>query len=221
MTERRRLAALLSEISDRERARIGADLHDGLGQELAGLALLLRGLAKRAQREGPSLVSEIRALSRMASGSVAAVHDVVQRMLPLDVRHVDFRRALQALARSSRHLFRVDIALRFDGEKAHCPRGQVAEQLYRIAQEAITNAVRHGRAERITLGVCNRGSKIALTVVDNGVGFENGSSSRGMGLHIMRYRARILGGLLEVKPGRSHGTRVLCIVPRDDSPAGR
>jgi signal transduction histidine kinase len=213
VTERRRLAALVSDISDRERARMGADLHDGLGQELAGLALLLRGLAKRAQREGPSLVSEIMVLSRMASNSAAAVHDVAQGMLPLDLRHVDFKRAIQALARSSRHVFRIHITVRFDGDKSHCLRGQVAEQLYRVAQEAITNAVRHGRAERITLGVYSRGSKIALTVTDNGVGFEKGRSSRGMGLHIMKYRARILGGLLEVKPGRSHGTRVLCIVP--------
>lgn len=82
MTERRRLAALLSDIGDRERACLGADVHDGVGQELAGLALLLRGLAKRAQKEGPNLVSEISHLSRLASASVASVHDVAQGMLP-------------------------------------------------------------------------------------------------------------------------------------------
>lgn len=200
---------------------MGADLHDGLGQELAGLALLLRGLVRRAEKEGPGLVSEISRLSRMASASVASVHDMAQGMLPLELRDGDLKGALQALARSSRRGFGVRITLRFRGKTACFPMGQVAEQFYRIAQEAITNAVRHGHAERISLGVHSCPSRVALTISDNGVGFENGSSSRGMGLHIMRYRARILGGLLEVKPARSHGTQVLCVVPRDDNPDGR
>lgn len=99
-------------------------------------------------------------------------------------------------------------------------RGKLAEQFYRIAQEAVTNAVRHGRAERITLSVYCRRSRIALTVSDNGVGFVSGNHHRGMGLHIMRYRARILGGLLEVKTTRLHGTRIHCVVHREDNPDG-
>lgn len=212
---RRRLDVLLSDIVDRERFRIGAELHDGLGQELAGLALMLQGIAKRAQKECPSLASEICRLSRMASASVGLVHDAARAMLPLEPRCDDFKHALQTLARTSRRSLSVRICLRFCGEKTDHPKGQVAEHFYRIAQEAITNAVRHGRAKQISIAINTRGSEVSLTVCDNGVGFERGHSTQGIGLRIMRYRARILGGLLEVKPMRSHGTRVICVVPRD------
>ena len=200
---------------------MGADLHDGIGQELAGLALLLRALAKRAQKEGPSLVGEICNLSRMASASVESIHDVAQGMIPLELYHGDFKRALQALVRTSRRIFGVHFTLRFRCERSRRPTGQVAEQFYRIAQEAITNAVRHGRAERIVLNVYHRGPNLVLTISDNGVGLRSGNSSRGMGLHIMRHRARILGGLLEVKPMRSRGTRVFCRALCDENPGVR
>jgi two-component system sensor kinase FixL len=215
MTGRRRLAEHFSNVVEQERALIGADLHDGLGQELTGLALLLQALARRAEIEGPGLVPEICRLSRMANAAVASVHNVAHRMLPLELRHGDFKYALQELARSSRRAFGVQIAVRCCGEDACSPKERVAEQLYRIAQEAVTNAVRHGRAARISLCVRSRALEITLTVSDNGVGFENGCARGGMGLHIMRYRARILGGLLDVRSVRPHGTRILCVVPLD------
>jgi len=215
MTGRRRLVEHFSNVAEQERALIAADLHDGLGQELTGLALLLQGLARRAEIEGPGLAAEIYRLSRMANAAVASVHNVAHRMLPLELRQGDFKFALQELARSSRRAFGVKIAVRCCGEDAYSPKERVAEHLYRIAQEAVTNAVKHGRAARISLCVQSRALQISLTVSDNGIGFENGCAKGGIGLQIMRYRARILGGLLDVRSVRPHGARILCVVPLD------
>jgi signal transduction histidine kinase len=213
ITERRRLADFLAHSADQERERVGADLHDGLGQELTGLALMLHALAARARREAPALSGDLSHLSRLASSSIAAVRDMAHGMLPMALRHGDLKRVLQELARTTRRSSGVRLGLRFSGDKVHLPVGRVAEHLYRIAQEAITNAIRHGRAKRIWISVHASASKIRLAVCDDGVGFDSGHVSLGMGLEIMRHRVRMLGGLVDIRRAKTAGTRVLCVVP--------
>jgi PAS domain S-box-containing protein len=215
ITEQRRLAALLNDIGNQERARIGADLHDGLGQELTGLVLLLRGIATRAANEGSALAGELVNLSELAGKSIETVREIAHGLLPIKLSHVGFRQYLQRLARSARATFGVRVRIHFHGLNAHMPVGEVAENLYRIAQESIANAVKHGHAKRVSLRVRASETKIIFTASDDGSGIELAGSSEGMGLRIMRYRTRMLGGLLDVQPGRRGGTLVRCVMPRN------
>jgi signal transduction histidine kinase len=216
ITERRRLADFLAHTADQERGRVGADLHDGLGQELTGFALMLHALAARSRREAPALSGDLVHLSRLASSSIAAVRDMAHGMLPMALRHGDFKLVLQELAGATRRSSGVRVALRFGGDRAYFPVGRVAEHLYRIAQEAITNAIKHGRAKHLVISVHGSASKIRFSVSDDGVGFDFSRVSVGMGLEIMRHRVRMLGGLVDIRRARTGGTRVLCVVP----PAG-
>ncbi|HEX4152132.1 MAG TPA: ATP-binding protein [Steroidobacteraceae bacterium] len=214
ITEQRRLAGLLNDIGYRERARIGADLHDGLGQELTGLALLLGGIATRAAQEGSMLAGELRELSSLASKSIETVREIAHGLLPLKMNHIGFRQLLRRLARSMRATFGVRVNIRFQGENAHMPVGETAEHLYRIAQEAVANAVKHGRAKHVTLRLSASGARIVFAASDDGTGIDPERHGEGMGLQIMRYRTRMLGGLLDIQRRKTGGTRLRCIMPR-------
>jgi signal transduction histidine kinase len=213
ITERRRLADFLAHSADQERERVGADLHDGLGQELTGFALMLGALAARSKREAPALSDDLVHLSRLASLSIAAVRDMAHGMLPMALRHGDFKLVLHELARATRRSSGVRLDLRFSGDKTYFPVGRVAEHLYRVAQEAVTNAIKHGRAKRLSISVHASASKIRFAVSDDGVGFDSRRVNVGMGLEIMRHRVRMLGGLVDIRRARTGGTRVLCVVP--------
>jgi PAS domain S-box-containing protein len=215
ITERRRLAGLLKDTGNQERARIGADLHDGLGQELTGLALLLRSVATRAEHQGSALASELRGLSKRASKSIETVRGIARGLLPLELSDVDFRHNLRLLARSTSAAFGVLVTMRVRGEKWCLPVGAAAENLYRIAQEAIANAVKHGHAKRVALRMRAGETKIIFTVSDDGKGIDLSRGSEGMGLAIMRHRTRLLGGLLDVQRMPAGGTRLRCVVPRN------
>jgi len=129
------------------------------------------------------------------------------------LRHGDFKLVLQELARSTRRSSGVRLDLRFSGDMTYLPVGRVAEHLYRIAQEAITNAIKHGRAKRLSISVHGSASKIRFAVSDDGIGFDSRRVIVGMGLEIMRHRVRMLGGLVDIRRARTGGTRVLCVVP--------
>lgn len=215
ITEQRRLAGLLNDIGNQERARIGADLHDGLGQELTGLALLLRSVARRAERESSVLATELAGLSKLTSKSIETVREIAHGLLPLRLSHAGFRQELRRLARATRATFGAQVSIRFQGDNAHMPIGETAENLYRIAQEAIANAVKHGHATSVALRVRASDTRIVFTVSDNGSGIEPGRNSEGMGLQIMRYRTQMLGGLIDVHPNPKGGTRLRCVMPRN------
>jgi signal transduction histidine kinase len=220
ITEQHRLAALLNDIGHQERARIGADLHDGLGQELTGLALLLGGIATRAAQEGSMLAAELRELSALASRSIKTVREIAHGLLPLRMGHVGFRQVLRRLARSLRLTFGVQVNLRFQGENAHMPVGEIAENLYRIAQEAVANAVKHGRAKQVSLRLSASGTRIIFTASDDGTGIDPETHGEGMGLQIMRYRTRMLGGMIDIQRRKTGGTQLRCIMPRPSLVAG-
>jgi signal transduction histidine kinase len=218
ITEQRRLAGLLNDIGRQERARIGADLHDGLGQELTGLALLLGGISTRAAQEGSMLAGELRELSALASKCIETVREIAHGLLPLKMGHAGFRQVLRRLARSMRMTFGVQVDIRFQGENLHMPVGEIAENLYRIAQEAVSNAVKHGRAKHVTLRLSANGTRIIFTASDDGTGIDPETHGEGMGLQIMRYRTRMLGGLIDIQRRTAGGTRLRCVMPRTSFP---
>jgi signal transduction histidine kinase len=214
ITERRRMADLLARGADLERARIGADLHDGLGQELTGLALYLQGAALRAERDNPDMSNDLAELAKIASKSIETVRDMTHSMLPLELRQMGFVRVCQQLAVTTQKSSGVVVRFRYHGHPSHVPKGPSAEHMYRIVQESIANAVKHADATRISVTLKASDTKLVLTVSDNGMGFDPTRTTGGIGLQIMRYRARLLGGLLDVRRSSGGGTIVRSVLPR-------
>jgi PAS domain S-box-containing protein len=215
ITERRRLAELVADAANQERARLGADLHDGLGQDLTGLALLLRSAATRAESDCRSLAHELGDLARLASNAVQTARAMAHGMLPVGLSDGGFTGALQRLSHSTRAAFGVTVMVRYRGNPQFRPNGMAAETVYRIAQEAITNAVKHGHSKRISLWVDARETQTILIVSNDGERIDLDRITEGMGFQIMKYRARMLGGWVDIQPVRKGGTRVRCVVPRN------
>lgn len=216
ITERRRLAELLASAANQERARLGADLHDGLGQDLTGLSLLLRGAAARAADESPGVARELLEISALAGKAVETARAMAHGMLPVDLSDGGFVGALERLSRSTRTAFGVAVTVRYLGDPPLRMQGLAAEALYRIAQEAITNAVKHGGPGRISVVVNSRETQTVLTVSNDGAQIDLERTTEGMGFQIMKYRARMLGGWVDIQPRRTGGTRVRCVVPRSE-----
>ncbi len=212
VTERKRLEREVVEAGEYERQRIGRDLHDGLGQNLAGVALLAQTLADRLRQAGSTearVADEIADLIREASGQTRSL---ARGLCPVAEEPEGLAHALRDLADTTGELY--DVACTCDcPEPVRFASSTVANHLYRIAQEAVGNAVRHGEPGHIVLRLVRRGGALVLTVEDDGRGLPpDAETAGGMGLRTMRHRAGRIGGLLEVRPRPGGGTVVSCIL---------
>jgi PAS domain S-box-containing protein len=215
ITERKRLEQEILDISGRERQSIGRDLHDGLGQELTGVALMLRGLAKRIESRCPDVVDYVDEVVGLVNQSIETARGLARGLLPVrsDAGGITF--ALRTLAARSRDLYRLDIEFKDFVTKDFAMDETSASHLYRIAQEALTNAERHGRAGRVTIELTGSAQYFALRITDDGVGFNAAAPlSSGMGLKTMRYRAGMIGATFEVEANEPHGTVIKVISER-------
>jgi PAS domain S-box-containing protein len=213
VTERRALERELLEISNREQRRIGGDLHDGLGQELTGIALMLRGLASRAHRDQPVGAADLDEVVALVNGAIESTRALARGLSPVELDRGGLVHALRTLAERARELYGLEVTFRSRLESELTLDAAAATHLYRIAQEALTNAARHARARRVAVQFAVRGRATTLSVTDDGRGLST-SAGTGMGLKIMRYRAQMIGGELTVGPAEPAGTRVACRVVR-------
>ena len=185
-------------VSEREKNRIGQDLHDDLCQVLAGLSCLTRVLENRLAPKLPEEVSNLREINRQMVDAMDRTRALTHGLVPAKMQAGDPRPTLLELANQVELRFGVKVRLSFHGT---IPSHELPEllQLYRIAQEAISNAIRHGRANSIKLDLRRLRSSMQLTVRDNGIGFPAAKSPHeGIGLQIMRHRASLLGGGVHV-----------------------
>jgi signal transduction histidine kinase len=178
---------------------------------------MVQHLAKRAEAEKSSLAPDIDELSNLASSTIISAHDIALGLLPVELRRGDFRGVLKSLSRSAFRAHHVRLKIRFTGASEFHPEGRAAEHLYRIAQESISNAIKHGRATRITVSMHTTPQRITFTISDDGQGFTAAGARHGLGLQIMRYRMQILKGRLTVRSRHQGGTQVICVVPREMS----
>jgi signal transduction histidine kinase len=222
ITDRKLLEAALLEASSREQERLGRELHDGLGQEITGIALLAEGIARDAERAGLPNAQEQKRLAATASHAIGTCRGLAHGMSPLDEVHGDLPAALRALAarQSGLHGPAVDFE-EVGGAAIRLPRSS-ADHLYRIGQEAISNALRYAEATRIVIRLVVRSDSVRLEVEDDGCGCGPApDQAAGIGIKTMRYRARVLGGDLAIGPGEHGGTRIACLCPQPvAAPAG-
>jgi PAS domain S-box-containing protein len=213
ITERKRLEGAILEISNREQRRIAQDLHDGLGQLLTGIAFLSKVLETRLAEKSLTEAADARKIVQLVNEAIHKTRELARGLLPVLSDPHGLMSALEQWAAEVEDLFH--IACRFQCEEPVLVEDEdVANHLYRIAQEAVHNAIKHGKATRIAieLGISERGG--VLSIEDNGSGLtENASRKIGMGLHIMCYRAGMIGGSFELDRIGGNGTRVKCVFP--------
>jgi signal transduction histidine kinase len=206
-----RLEREIVSISDAEQRRIGQDLHDGLCQYLAALgcsaASLRDDLKKLHLKVEADSAGE---LAELLQEAVVQTRDLSRGLVPAHVEQVGLVLALESLAQSVGRLQGVNCTFQFRG-LARKYEERTARHLYRIAQEAINNAIRHGRAHSISISLESTKRATTLRVSDDGVGISaSAPNGTGMGLSIMRYRARETGGELRIEEPKSGGTLVCC-----------
>ena len=216
VSERKQLERGLLQAVSREQYRIGNDLHDGLGQELTGIALMLRGLAGRLTTEYPPLLPEIEGITRLVSNAIESTRSLARGLSPVNLERGGLQDALEALAMHASELYSVPVVFSHRLQGAPAMNVELANHLYRIAQEAVHNAVRHAQPRSIRLHLSSVRTKVKLSIVDDGAGMPaHAMDAPGMGLKIMRYRARIAGGDVRFEPAEPSGTRVICECPFD------
>ena len=212
----RQLEEEIVQVSEAEQQRIGQDLHDGLCQFLA--ALSCSATALRGQLEKQHLVAESAHaddLARLLQSAVVETRDLARSLVPAHLNDVGLVVALDALAQSVTRLHRINCTFRFDG-KGSDDDERVAVHFYRIAQEAISNALKHGKAQNIAIYLEETTDCLELRITDDGVGILENPGANGMGLAVMRYRARLSGGELSVDRLEEGGTRISCAVRMND-----
>jgi PAS domain S-box-containing protein len=199
-------------VSEQEQRRFGQDLHDDLCQQLAGIEFLSQRLAGKLASQGSRNTEQAKEIAGMVQQAMEQTRDLARGLSPVRLEAEGLATALGELAARTRRVFRIDC--RFACEiPALVPDSSAASHLYRIAQEAVRNALRHAQARRIEIDLRADGNGAVLAVKDNGVGISAApGNSEGMGLQIMRYRAEAIGGVLTVRPGREGGTELLCVV---------
>lgn len=197
--------------ADHERERLGRELHDGLCQHLAGIAALSAALSRRLPQIGTAAcAAEVAEIGVLLQQAVVCARDLAQGLCPPELRGADLTQALAVLAGNVSALFSVDCT--FEARQP-CPDLATEQQthLFRIVQEAVHNAVVHGRSSRVEIVLSARAGEGLVSISDNGAGLpEHDVAKRSMGLRSMSYRARMLGGSLQVRRQSPRGTAVSC-----------
>ena len=211
--ERVRLERAILETTEREQQRIGEDLHDGLGQQLTAASLATNGLITALQSAAAAQVPQAESLSRQLRESIAELRALSHGLAPVALADEGLMHALHELAeattRSTGVRCIVDSPL-----PVSVPDVALAGHLYRIAQEAVNNALKHAAPHEIRLGLERREDTFVLEVDDDGDGLpETLAAGGGIGLRVMRHRAQLIGGAFEIGSSPAGGTRIACYIP--------
>jgi PAS domain S-box-containing protein len=215
ITEREQLERALLNISAREQRRIGQDLHDGLGQHLTGIAFMAKVHEEKLAEKQIADAADAAKIVRLVNEAIHKTRELARGLLPVVADAHGLMSALQLWAAEVEDLF--GIRCRFECETAVLIHDDgMATHLYHIAQEAVNNAIKHGRARNILIQLAAENKWGTLLVTDDGVGIpEHREGTQGMGLHIMSYRAGMIGGRLDIRPNVDRGTAIACMFPMD------
>ncbi len=210
--EQARLEREVLAASERERHSIGADLHDGLGQLLTAVEFLCTALKEDTARTQPETAARLDQMGGMLREAVAQTRFLARGLVPLVGGPDALRHGLRSLAERTHALGRVSCEFVATGAVDVADEAASAH-LYRIAQEAVSNAMRHAGAATIRVSLARKPGRLVLEVVDDGSGLPPDSAGKGAGLGLMRYRAGLIGAELTVRSRRGGGVAVSCVWP--------
>ena len=211
MVERRRLDQEIAQVADRERRRLGHDLHDKLGQHLTGTALAAQVLKEKLAARCCPETSDAERLVHCLEEGIDFTRNLARGFFSPELRAEGLVVALQNLAETISEQSGISCVLHGD-ELISIHDSTVANQLYRIAQEAVTNSVKHAAASHIDIRLAMDGPELCLSIVDDGVGFPDNPRSEGLGLHLMRHAAALSGGTFDIRRNGGKGTIATCRV---------
>ncbi len=212
IAQRQELERELLEISEREKRRIGEDLHDIVCQELTATALFLKSTAKNVEEESPTAAQTLGEAAQIVNRNVGLARDLARGLQPADLKGSGLKEALRDLCAQAAETS--EVKCHFKAAKGvRVTDDTVALHLYRVAQEAVTNAVKHSGAKNLLIVLDKNSENVCVTVQDDGKGFSPRRRSKGLGLHIMRYRANVLGGELKISKRKRGGMEITCVIP--------
>jgi signal transduction histidine kinase len=209
MMQRSNLEREIMDISDKERYRIGRDLHDDLCPHLIGVEALCKVLIQKLPPDATNEKIQLETIRRLIGESIIKTRHLSKGLCPVYLGEAALESALMELSQHTKQVWKVDCkfikkgpSVRFDQAKA--------THLYYIARESVLNAVKHGHATQIQLELHTNTPQISLVIEDNGKGFSKIPHTHGVGLEIMKYRANVIGGVLDIVSKRNQGSKVIC-----------
>jgi len=214
ITERKQLERQILEVSDREQRRIGHDLHDGLCQHLAGIEMLSQVLENKLAPKSKDGAARASNIARLVRDAIVQTRSLARGLSPVTLESEGLASALHEHAMNQEKIFGVHCRFDYDSQVT-LSNHAMATHLFRLAQEAVSNAIKHGRATEITIYLKADPGWIYLGISDNGTGFapEKTPQSGGMGVGIMKFRASMIGGTLTIKRNAQGGVLVMCSAP--------
>ena len=213
ITERRQLERMVVELSKEEQRRLGQELHDGIAQHLTTTALTAKVLEQKLMKRSPKAARALKRVVRMVNEAVAQARTLAQGLYMPDIQSQGLAHSLKKLAHDPERTAGVRCSVRVDAP-VRLAGGAAATHLYRIAREAVSNAVKHGQARRISIELKRKSVRErALVIRSDGKRFSKPVKKNGMGLPLMRSRAALLNATLDIGPGPRGGTVVRCVFP--------
>jgi PAS domain S-box-containing protein len=212
--QRKKLEREILNISEQEQRRIGQELHDSLGQQLTGIAFMTRVLEQKLAKKSVPEAADVAEVLKLVNQAAGQARGLAKGLHPVDLDRGSLVSSLQELASSTQQLFGIKCSFNYDG-KIELKQAQTAVHLYRIAQEAVTNAIKHGRARKIQIKLTRADNRAVLIIENDGRDFPAEFEKRGtgMGLQIMDHRVDLIAGELTVRRGPRGGTVVTCSFP--------
>lgn len=213
ITENKRLEQEILAISEREQRRIGQDLHDGLGQQLTAIELMLHTIRSDLEGDRPDVAGQLGQMSRFLRDAITQTRSLAHGLTAFMLDATGLQSALADLAERTSAVGRISCVFECP-DQVTLEESSAAGHLYRIAQEAVGNALRHAQATKITIRLEQTASSVVLSVIDDGRGFARSPSSGGIGLRVMEHRANAIGADLTVDRGPDAGVVVTCTLNR-------
>jgi PAS domain S-box-containing protein len=212
MADRQQLERELLEISEREKRRIGEDLHDMICQELTATALFLKSTAQQIADDSAAAAKTLEESAQTVNRNVVIARELARGLQAVELTASGLKNALRDLAAGACDNSGIKCHVKI-ARGVHVPDDTVALHLYRIAQEAVTNAVKHSEAKNILISLDRNKTHTCVSVQDDGKGFVPRKRGKGLGLHMMRYRANSLGGELKIDRRKTGGMDITCKIP--------
>lgn len=216
ISHRRQLENEILQISEQERQRIGRDLHDGLGQMLTGIKLISQNLARKLKANSLPGADEVQEISDMIQEADQQAKALAHGLVAIELGAEGFRESITRMCDRGETMFEITCRLELE-EDIDVPDRMMATHMYRIVQEAVNNAVKHGRADTVWVRFYQADGFLNLEIEDDGVGFSRAAEEggeKGIGVDTMGHRAHIMGGHLEIGESSEGRTRVRCTIPR-------
>ena len=212
IVRRKGLEGEILEVSDREQQRLAQELHDGLGQHLTAVAFMARSIALRLKNHRVIDAADIDKIAELVNNAATDTRNLSRALHRIDVDAAGLEGALEDLV--DREMWRTPCRLEVK-PSFHIEDDTAAGHLYRIAREAVINANKHAQARQIVIKLeGSRQGRMILSITDDGVGCQNTrNGARGLGFHIMKHRAQLMGGQLKIESPEKGGTRVACYLP--------